>query len=329
MNWLLSADLHLSDRARDSYRFGLFSWLKKQQQKNKVDATFLLGDLTQEKDRHSSALVNRIVEELLTLTPPVYVLRGNHDGTNPDSPFFKFLNSITGLNFVVKPTFLHKYEIAMIPHCADQATLDAACKQMPINPTAVFAHQTFSGAIAETGAVLSGLSAAPVSALKPWLGVYSGDVHTPQRCADVTYVGAPYHVRFNDQFEPRVLLIKGGGKSDLHFDCPRKYSLLIRDADDIANNKALRRGDQVKITVELAREEAVEWHEHKRRVLAACREGGLDVFGIDCTVKASRRERVKLVEGAKANRPQDILEAFCSNEGVGIRIKSVGKELLT
>ena len=80
MNWLLSADLHLSDRARDSHRFGLFPWLKKQQQKNKVDATFLLGDLTQEKDRHSSALVNRIVEELLTLTPPVYVLRGNHDG---------------------------------------------------------------------------------------------------------------------------------------------------------------------------------------------------------------------------------------------------------
>ena len=97
MNWLLSADLHLSDRARDSYRFGLFPWLKKQQQKNKVDATFLLGDLTQEKDRHSSALVNRIVEELLTLTPPVYVLRGNHDGLNPNSPFFKFLNSISGL----------------------------------------------------------------------------------------------------------------------------------------------------------------------------------------------------------------------------------------
>jgi hypothetical protein len=328
MNWLLSADLHLSDRVRDSYRFGLFPWMKKQQQKNKVDATFLLGDLTQEKDRHSSALVNRIVEELLTLTPPVYILRGNHDGIDSNSPFFKFLNSITGLNFVVKPTFLHKYEIAMIPHCADQATLNAACKQMPINPKAVFLHQTISGAIAETGAVLSGLSASPVSALKPWLGVYSGDVHVPQRCADVTYVGAPYHVRFGDRFEPRCLLIKGGGKSDLHFDCPRKHSLIIRDADDIINNKALRSGDQVKITVELAREEAVEWHEHKRRVLAACREGGLDVFGIDCTVKAARRERVKLDEGVKANRPQDVFEAFCANEGVAHNIKQAGLELL-
>ncbi len=103
---------------------------------------------------------------------------------------------------------------------------------------------------------------------------------------------------------------------------------MIRDADDIASNKALRRGDQVKITVELAREEAVEWHEHKRRVLAACREGGLDIFGIDCTVKASRRERVKLDEGAKANRPQDILEAFCSNEGIASNIKQAGLELL-
>jgi hypothetical protein len=328
MNWLLSADLHLSDRARDGYRFGLFSWLAKQQQKHKVDATFLLGDLTQEKDRHSSALVNRIVEELLKLAPPVYILRGNHDGTNPNSPYFKFLSSISGLTFVVNPTFLHRYEIAMIPHCAGQATLDAACKRMPINPKAAFCHQTFSGAIAETGAVLSGLSASPVSALKPWLGVYSGDIHVPQRCDAVTYVGAPYHIRFNDQFEPRCLLLKGGGKSDLHFDCPRKFSLTVHDADDIANNKALRSGDQVKITVELAREEAVEWHEHKRRVLAACREGGLDVFGINCTVKTARRKRVKLIEGPKTNTPQDILEFFCANEGVASNLKQAGLELL-
>lgn len=328
MNWLLSADLHLSDRARDSYRFGIFKWLSQQQQKHKVDATFLLGDMTESKDRHSSILVNRIIEELLKLTPPVYILRGNHDGVSPESPFFKFLSSIRGLTFISTPTFLHRYEIAMIPHCQDQATLDDACKRMVTNCKAVLLHQTFSGAIAETGTVLSGLSVSPVSALKPWLGGYSGDVHVPQHCGNVTYVGAPYHVKFGDSFEPRVLLIKRGGKSDLHFDCPHKFSLTIHDADDITNNTALRRGDQVKLTVELAREEAIAWQEHRRRVLAACHDIGLDVFGIDCTVKSRQRERVRLTEETRSTAPLDILDAFCKKEGIVSTIKEAGVELL-
>jgi hypothetical protein len=328
MNWLLTADIHLSDRARDSYRFRLFDWLAEQQRKHKVDATFILGDMTDNKDRHSSALVNRTIEELLKLQQPVFILRGNHDGISPDSPFFKFLSAIPGLTFVVNPTFLHKYGIAMIPHCQTQDALDAACQQMPANPKAVFLHQTFTGAIAETGAVLSGLSLSPVSLLKPWLGAYSGDIHVPQRSNILTYVGSPFHVRFGDSFEPRCLLLKGGGKHDLRFDAPRKWSLTIHDADDIANNGKLRRGDQVKVTVELLREKAVEWQEHRRRILAACREGGLDVFGIDCTVKSGRRERVKLADEPRAVTSQGIFDAFCKSEGVASNIRAAGAELL-
>lgn len=328
MNWLLTSDIHLSDRARDSYRFGLFPWLAQQQRKHKVDATFILGDITESKDRHSSALVNRVVEELLKLTEPVFILRGNHDGIDPNSPYFKFLNRIPGLSFVVSPTFLHKYGVAMIPHCRDQAALEVACQQMPANPKAVFLHQTFTGARAETGTALSGLDLSPVSVLKPWLGVYSGDVHVPQRQGLLTYVGAPYHVRFGDKFEPRCLLLKGGGKHDLHFDCPRKWSLTIHDADEIANNEGLTTGDQVKVTVELLREEAVEWQDYRRRILAACRERGLDVFGLDCTVKAGRRERVKLKDEAQTATKNEVFDAFCKSEGLAANIRQAGSELL-
>ena len=149
----------------------------------------------------------------------------------------------------------------------------------------------------------------------------------PQRCGVVTYVGAPYHIRFGDKFEPRIMLIKGGGKHDLHFDCPRKFSLTIGDANDITGNSTLRQGDQVKLTVELAREEAVEWQAIKRRVLAACREGGLDVFGIDCTVKGAERQRIKL-DGKTASQPHDVLAAFCKNEKVPTAVQQAGMELL-
>lgn len=330
MKLLISTDLHCSDKARDTYRFGLFGWLKKQQEKYDADFTLILGDITENKDRHPSLLVNRLVEGLTSLRPPVFILKGNHDCTDPNTPFFKFLNAIDGLKFVISPTFNKTLGAAFIPHCADQATFDRACKQMPPKPDYVFLHNTFTGAKVETGmTVLSGLSASPIEALKPRLGVYSGDIHAPQRVAPVTYVGAPYHCRFGDKFEPRVLLIKDGKETDLHFDCPRKLTLTVRDADDITRNKELRRGDQVKLIIEMAREEAVEWQATKRRVLAACREGGLEVFGAELLVNTTAgRGRIKLSEEPAIRSPREIMAAFCKNEGVASNIKAAGEELL-
>lgn len=330
MNLLISSDLHCSDKARDNYRFGLFPWLRKQQEKHPIDFTLILGDITENKDRHSALLVNRLVEGLTGLKPPVIVLKGNHDCTDPNIPFFKFLNCIDGLKFVISPTFNKTLSAAFIPHCESQAIFDDACKQMPLKPDYVFLHNTFAGAKVETGmTVLSGLSASPIELLKPKLGVYSGDIHAPQRLAPVTYVGAPYMVRFNDKFTPRVLLISNGRETDLHFDCPRKLSLTVRDADDITRNKELRRGDQVKLTIEMAREEAVEWQATKQRVLAACREGGLEVFGCELQVNTTaRRGRIKLSEGPAIRSPLEIMAAYCKAENVASSIKAAGEELL-
>jgi Calcineurin-like phosphoesterase len=325
MTWLFSTDLHLTDRPRDAYRFGLFKWLSKQQERHKVTATFLLGDITDSKDRHSSALVNRIIDELIQLKRPVYILRGNHDGLSPQSPFFRFLSCIEGIKFIVRPTFDGDLGVAFVPHCVDQPTFDAACGGIPSKINALLLHNTFDGAIAESGSRLTGLSASPIEVLKP-ARVYAGDVHKPQQCGPVTYVGAPFHVRHGDQFEPRVLLLKGEHEQDLHFECPRKLILTVRDPDEIAGKA--KRGDQVKVIVELAREEAVEWHEHKSRVLAACKEGGLEVFGIEMKITSGkRRERIEL-EAAHAKTPSEIMKAFCATEGVASNVKQAGLELI-
>ncbi len=325
MTWLLSADLHLSDRPKDAYRWSLFDWLSKMQAKHNVTATFLLGDLTENKDRHSATLVNRLVDELIGLRPPVYILRGNHDGIRPDNPYFRFLSTIEGVTFIIEPTVING--VAFIPHCPDQASFDRACGIITPKLKAAMLHACITGAIAENGGRLTGLAWPVAEANRPLWGVYAGDIHRPQRLANgITYLGAPYQVRFSDDFQPRVLLIEGGKERNLYFPAPHKWSLTVRDEDDILNNEDLRPGDQVKLTVELAREEAVEWGEHRRRVLGACKEVGLEVYGCEMKINTSqRRERIAL---KAAKSPEEVLASFCQAENVSAPIKKAGMGLL-
>ncbi len=330
MTWLISSDLHLSDRPKDQYRFALFDWLAKQQQKHNVSATFLLGDLTDRKDNHSSALVNRVIDELLKLRPPVYILRGNHDGIDPSNPFFRFLQTIEGLDFVVEPTVLGRgpaQGVALIPHQADQATLDRACGIVGHKMPGVMMHQLIDGALAETGTRLSGLRCPLVEARQPltWL---SGDVHTPQTLnCGLTYVGAPYHVRFGDNYEPRVLLI-GNTETDLHFPCLKKWVIRV-GAMGWINTTFLRKGDHVKIIVTLSPEEVVEWAAIKRRILDTCREMEVQVFACDLEVAGHEPGR-KAMEGmVRSKTPNEIFNAFCRSEDVADNIRQVGEEFVS
>lgn len=331
--FLIVGDLHFSDRAADAHRFGIFKWIAQQQNKRSVIATFLLGDLTDQKDRHSASLVNKIVSGLVSLRPPVYIVRGNHDyKADQSNPFFKFLNHIEGLKFVGEPSVIREDRnavVAMIPHYRSQDEFNNAVAECARHkPSCFLVHQTFDGAIAETGVRLSGLSASPIESLKPPLGVYAGDVHRPQTHGLVTYVGCPYQVRFGDNFEPRsIWLSKEGTEKDLAFAAPRKWSLTVRGADNLLNNEELVKGDQVKLTIEVAREEAVEWKQIKQEVLAACKKLKLEVYGAKLEIRTNQRRqrlRIRTRECSLA----DTLEQFCKSENVSSQIKKTGMEIV-
>jgi hypothetical protein len=336
--WLIVGDLHLTDNARDSHRFRIFDWIARQQAKRETAATFLLGDITDSKDRHSATLVNKIVAGLVSLKPPVYVLKGNHDYSDPKNPFFKFLNHIEGINFIIEPTVIKAIKpIALIPHFRKQDEFDQAiqdCVDKPIcgnvrgTPACFLVHQTFDGAIAESGVRLSGLSAAHINFLKPRLGVYAGDVHRPQTQGPVTYVGCPYQVRFGDNFEPRSLWLDDKGRrKELRFNAPRKWSLTVRGPENVLSHEELCEGDQVKLTIEVAREEAVEWKSIKQEVLAACKELKLEVYGVKLEVKTGRSHKRPQIQDI-APGPVLTFERFCKDEKVPSQIKKVGMELV-
>jgi hypothetical protein len=327
MSYLLIGDLHLTDRPRDAYRFGILEWARKQQVKYKPQATFILGDVTDSKDRHSSVLVNKFINGLCKLEPPVYILMGNHDYTDPTNPFFKFLNNWDGITFVINPTEIIDDRVAMIPHCRTQDEFNAECRELVRKPDLLLLHNTFSGAIAETGAPLTGFSPSAIEYLKPKLGCYAGDVHRPQRAGPVVYVGAPYHVRFGDDFEPRCLLIEDDGTAtNLCFEAPRKWRLVVRSADEILSNDHLLEGDQVKVTVELAREESVDWKTYKQQVLAACKKMGVEVFGVDLRVNTVTKHKGTKVTAS--HQPSDTVIAFCKAEGASTQVREAGLSIL-
>lgn len=325
--WLVIGDLHLTDHARDAYRLGIFKWIRQQQEKRPVAATFLLGDLTDSKDKHSAKLVNRIVNGLTSVRPPVYVLMGNHDyKADQSNPFFKFLNHIDGIKFICEPTVIKAGKpVALIPHYRSQDEFDDAVRNCSgVQPVCFLVHQTFDGAIAESGVRLSGLSASPIELLRPPLGVYAGDVHRPQTQGIVTYVGCPYNVRFGDNFSPRVLWHGATGIRELHFPAPRKFSLTVRDAHNILSNEELYEGDQVKIEVEIAREEMVEWKTIRQGIMTACKDLGLEVYGIKMKAKLSAQHRALSDQVS----PADIFDQFCKSEKVPSQIKNTGRKIL-
>ena len=325
MTYLLIGDLHLTDKPRDAYRFKIFPWIRQMIVDHKVTTTIIMGDLTDQKDKHSAKLVRAITDGFLSLYDEMdyhqnttYILKGNHDYIDPVNPFFNFLNYLPGVTFVSEPTALVD-SIFAIPHTRSEDDFIAACKQGK-DYEYLFIHQTITGAVSESGAALSGFSP---SAFLPWAKVYAGDIHKPQTIGQVTYVGSPYSIRFGDNFTPRCILL-GDKEKNLYFDCPRKWGLILRSPDDLLNNKDLIAGDQVKLTFDLTKEEMVDWKVFKLQALANCKKLGLEVFGVGVMPKEETRKATEKI--GKNN--SDVLVQFCNKEKVGSKIRDVGNSIL-
>ena len=118
-----------------------------------------------------------------------------------------------------------------------------------------------------------------------------------------------------------------GEAKNLYFHCPRKIKLLVRSYDDIITNPDLQKGDQVKVTLELAREEIVDWKTQRQEILTACDEMGLEVFGIDLKINTNTTTRQEPLKATAKSR-QEILAAFCKAENLPSAIKEMGLEFL-
>lgn len=291
----------------------------------------ILGDITNEKDRHNAALVNKLVNAFYNLSKEVEIIAevGNHDFIDPTQPFFSFLDNNPNIRFIIKPTTLEvRDQPALFLPCTRE--WDKNYGDLDFEPyTYIFTHQTYDGSIAENGIDLRGISPDVFNPSKA--KVFSGDVHGPQRInKQIEYVGSPYHVHFGDTFIPRVLHIastRSGEhqQQDLHFPFRRREAITMRNMEDL---KALNYeiGSQVKIKVHLKRSEYPEWPGMRKAIQALTERRGWELCGIKLeALKTKDRivEHDEELEGAVT--PESVLNDYATRKKLDPDLRTAGK----
>lgn len=240
---LLISDLHFDDSLESEYKWGIFNEIKSIYKETQFDGLFILGDITDKKDRHSGRLVNRLVTELSNLSIPIYILRGNHDGLDPNYPYFDFLNHYQNMKFIKEVTIFENLSrpLAFYPH-------NTADQYVKISGSISFFHQTFSGTIYENGQQAQG-----DHFVDPEFGslCFSGDIHKPQQVGDVIYIGSPYHTRHGDSFDPRVILLDLDSLSykSIPVDLAKKITLSITSIEEFEEKIGQYSEDMVRIQI--------------------------------------------------------------------------------
>lgn len=328
---LLASDLHLTANARDEYRWGLFPWLKAQCAEHDVDTLLLLGDLTDAKDYHSASLVNRIVDAItsIAIQTPVIILRGNHDGIDPATPYFKFMSHLLSVTYIHVPERgAGKY--IYFPHSKnlpeDWANTMVKTDYTRIHSPIVFMHATVGGCRAENNVELPGI---PISTFEGFPGkIYSGDIHVPQRVGPVEYVGAPYPIRFGDKFTPRCLLVGPEGYTrDLHYPSIKRHKLVLTSVQ-LPRGVSITAGDQVKVVIQLDQREVLDWESHRKAVVDKIAALGAELCGLEIQVTSTVDRSKVIAEETKNVSDTDLLNQFCDRESTPTELRELGISLL-
>lgn len=337
---LITADLHLSDRERDEYRWDLFPWIVERMEQLGASTLLILGDLTDEKDGHSARLVNRIMDSLLTIPGHVYILKGNHDYTDEDCPFFRFLGHEeygARISFITKTTFLSENlppgtrgTVMMLPHTLKPKTVWGHVKRLKKVRLAC-CHQPVVGAVTESGITMrEGISSRYWSTRGYKFPVVAGDIHVPQTVGDFTYTGAPYPIKFGDEFIPRVLRFDGKSLHEIVREkVIRKLSVDIDDAENLAELE-LREGDQIKVRVHLPRSEFGVWEQHRARLIEIATDAGAVIHSAEIQEESRRKKKATSTapKGSRCSDPSELLTAFCEERGIDPALENVAGDLI-
>ena len=338
MTVLVTGDLHLSDNARDKYRHDFMVKLPALARKQRADLILILGDLTEEKDRFAAELVNAVVDHLhaLARVAPVIVLQGNHDYLNIESPFFAFLARLEGLTWVNRPTALNSLEnvpatvsralgkAILCPHTSnclkDWAKIDFKGYNW------AFMHQTFTGAVSETGFKLSGI---PLNYFPKNLQIISGDIHRPQELGNLTYCGAPFLVDFGDQGISRMLLIDASGKlKSLPCAGPQKRLVTVGSIKELAKQPQLNENDVLKVRVEIEPGDYPRWPEMVEQVKAWGADNGFLIHLVQPVVQATSRSMISQRTAAPSKTDEQLLKDYAKHRGVDENTVKAGLKLL-
>jgi len=334
MATLITADLHFSDNARDAYRFDFVDRLFKILEKKSIDRLFILGDLTEEKDRHSAWLVNTVSDYIFSLSKvcPIYFLKGNHDYLDASSPFFefiKYLGNDYSVNWISTPystSFEDLGNCLFLPHTSnyERDWRNISFK----NTDYIFAHNTFKGTKNNVGFEMDGV---PVTVFPKNSTVISGDIHNPQKVGPVTYVGSPYLVDFGDDYKPRVLIIDDDGSIEsLISKGPQKRLVTIDNPNKIRRTldcTKVYKNDVLKVRIKVDAESYQNWHKYKDKVNAWAETNSCWVYMVQPVMdKIEKTARIKTKRELRSD--EEILQTYAEQRDLPNGTLKAGLRLL-
>jgi len=325
MSNLITADLHLSENPRDAYRLQFFDRLPKLAQQYQCDTVIILGDLTEQKDRHGSWLVNRIVDGLVNLSSVVQVdiLCGNHDYLDRENPFFRFTRNMKNIDFIDKQTRIghHLY----LPHTRNyKQDWDGLMRDVNSDNGVrlILTHNTFSGARGANNRPLEGI---PLTAL-PQMDIISGDVHVPQQIENLIYVGSPYSIDFGDDYEPRVLIDDGENEFEsVKVGGPRKRVIKVALLKMLGNAK-VNKGDIVRVELKVQPGQYSKWAETVAAVRSWGEQVEVMVDSVIPIVAGASQPTTRQYRAAVSD--EQLLKEYANQNKIDDRTLDVGLDLL-
>jgi len=323
---ILTSDLHLVDGPSEEYRWAVFDHLIELIERYDDTKVFILGDLCDRKDRHSAELVNRILDQFsrinLATGATIHCLLGNHDKPLTGTPYWEILNHTGFVEFITAPTLFGYLILLPYTHTPSVDWQDIDFTEVK----AVFMHQTVSGAVANNGHVLE---AADFPGIPSHVKVYSGDIHTPQVIGNVTYVGAPHHVKFGDDYPCRILRLDDDFNiiSEHYLNPPKKQVVSIKAFEDLAQYD-ISPGDQLRVKVELPQENLDSWPEFKRRITRWSQRLQVTIASVEAEIMLTKTESGPTQAVQLPTTPREILAEYGKSAGLDAPLIAEGLRLL-
>lgn len=315
---LITTDLHLTDLPQDEYRWEIFDYMRREH--NSTNSIYILGDLTDKKDRHSSRLVNRLTQELKTFTNwkiPVTILRGNHDTPLSGPAYWDFLNDIPGVEFITQPVAHGK--LLLLPH---SVTPETEWQYIDMNLyDCIMCHYTRSGV--DVGGFTLNLEDKIVF---PNIPIYSGDIHVPQTLGGITYVGTPHPIKYGEHHLHRMLLLNDD--YSIHEEIPlkpiQKHALEVGSIEEL-ESIYIGKGDQVKIKFTIPASHLEQWPVEQEAITQWAKANNVSLTSVEAVPVLYPEEDTT---PASLFTPIELFVEYSDIEGVEGDLFSVGAKIL-
>lgn len=324
---LCTADVHLTANEADEYRWSFFDVVRNYFRNSRDRRFYVLGDLTDLRDRHPAALVNRLVDEFKSLSKmgvESSIIMGNHDKSLRGDPYWKWLSAIPQVRYYAEPAA--KGDLILLPFSPDPRT-----EWKDIDFTryrCAFIHQTVNGAVRDNG-TLAEVDNFPI--LPRDLKVYAGDLHVPQRIGNVTYIGAPHPKNYGDDHPCRLVVLDDRTweiADEIELQPARKHMIAIGGIDDLDRFK-VRKGDMARVRFSLDASKIEQWPAEREVIIEWAKENGVHIASVEAAVEqraVARPQREE--EQRKLTDPEEVLISFANAEGLDEGLLNEGLNLL-